>query len=131
MEEELQQYGEELFQEVEGLLDHDYSPVVQAPLYKRPRYEAEPAVVVKHIAAADHVGGTLGHNPDVMMMSGSKHRKYIEPPLDDMWPPPKTDGQPATPKVVDKLEALTNELKINISDTDGTRTVLLKVPREQ
>ncbi|XP_031837237.1 uncharacterized protein LOC116429016 [Nomia melanderi] len=126
MDEELQQYGEELLQEVEGLLDHDYSPVIQPPLYKRPRMDMEPSP--KCVLSSDHVGGTLcGRQESAIFKSG---RKYIEPPLDDVWPPPNPGGQ-KNGKVVDKLEALTNELKINISDSEGTRTVLLKVPQEQ
>lgn len=70
----------------------------------------------------------MGHGSDIM--DGKPSRRFIEPPLDDVWPPPKPGGEIAT-KIVDKLEALTNELKINISDADGTRTVLLKVPQEQ
>ncbi|CAK9801354.1 Cyclic AMP-responsive element-binding protein 3-like protein 4 [Anthophora plagiata] len=124
MDEELQQYSEELLQEVEGLLDHDYSPAIQPPLYKRPRMDIEP--VPKCVSSSDHVGGTLCGREDI-----TKHsRLYIEPPLDDVWPPPNPGGQKNT-KVVDKLEALTNELKINISDSEGMRTVLLKVPQEQ
>lgn len=125
MDEELQQYGE-LLEEVEGLLDHDYSPVVQVPLYKRPRYDNDQSS--KYKANMNHVGGTLNQKTE---FSDSKlSKKYTEPPLDDVWPPPKPGAEPAA-RVVDKLEALTNELKINISDADGTRTVLLKVPQEQ
>lgn len=126
MDEELQQYGEELLQEVEGLLDHDYSPALQVPLSKRPRYDSEP--VQKYGSALDHVGGTLGSKSGLLDVKPG--RKYIEPPLDDVWPPPKPGELPEM-KVVDKLEGLTNELKINISDTEGTRTILLKVPQEQ
>ncbi|XP_076624254.1 uncharacterized protein LOC143343337 isoform X2 [Colletes latitarsis] len=122
MDEELQQYSEELLQEVEGLLDHDYSPVIQPPLYKRPRIEIESTP--KCVSSSSHVGGTLCGRQNYISKST---RQYIEPPLDDIWPPPKPGGQ----KKVDKLEALTNELKINISDSDGTRTVLLEVPQEQ
>lgn len=125
MDEELQQYGEELLQEVEGLLDHDYSPAIQPPLYKRPRMDTESAP--KYVSSSDHVGGTLCGKQDTFSKSS---RKYIEPPLDDVWPPPNPGGQRSA-KVFDKLEALTNELKINISDSEGTRTVLLKVPQEQ
>lgn len=124
MDEELQQYSEELLQEVEGLLDHDYSPAIQPPLYKRPRMDMEPAP--KCVSSSDHVGGTLCGRQEISMSNPA--RKYIEPPLDDVWPPPNPGGQQ---KVVDKLGALTNELKINISDSEGTRTVLLKVPQEQ
>ncbi|XP_015594688.1 cyclic AMP response element-binding protein A [Cephus cinctus] len=125
MDEELQQYGEELLQEVEGLLDHDYSPVVQVPPHKRARYEVEPGP--KYSPSSDHVGGTL--------LGLKTERNYIEPPLDDVWPPPPPPEPPTIGKnglkTVDKLEALTNELKINISDADGTRTVLLKVPNSE
>ncbi|XP_015125069.1 cyclic AMP-responsive element-binding protein 3-like protein 1 [Diachasma alloeum] len=125
MDEELQQYGE-LLEEVEGLLDHDYSPVVQVPLYKRPRYDDDQPS--KYTTSMSHVGGTLNQKTE---FSDSKlSKKYIEPPLDDVWPPPKPGVEPGA-RVVDKLEALTNELKINISDAEGTRTVLLKVPQEQ
>ncbi|XP_053982336.1 cyclic AMP response element-binding protein A-like [Hylaeus anthracinus] len=125
MDEELQQYSEELLQEVEGLLDHDYSPVIQPPLHKRPRMDVE--LTQKCVSSSDHVGGTLCGKPEYITISG---RKYIEPPLDDVWPPPNPGGR-KNGKVVDKLEALTNELKINISDADGTRTVLVKVPQEK
>lgn len=134
-DEELQQYGEELLQEVEGLLDHDYSPVVQMPLYKRPRMENNEANT-KYAASSDQIGSTLYAALSNILGSQEKsfvkpsNRKYIEPPLDDVWPPPNPGGQ-TEPKVVDKLQALTNELKINISDSEGTRTVLVKVPREQ
>ena len=124
MEEELQQYGEELLQEVEGLIDHDYSPI-QMPVYKRLRFDTEPAP--KYVSSSDIVGGTLGSKKDGINTKPT--RKYIEPPLDDDWPPPKPGGTSET-KYVDKLEALTNELKINISDVEGTRTVFLKVPQE-
>lgn len=125
IDEELQQYGEELLQEVGGLLDHDYSPVVQMPLYKRPRLDNE--APSKYVSSMNHVGGTLGLKPDVAV---SKTKgQYIEPPLDDIWPPPNPGGQKTT-RVVDKLEAFTNELKINISDV-GTRTVLVKMPHDK
>ena len=126
MDEELQQYSEELLQEVEGLLDHDYSPAIQPPLYKRPRMDIEPPS--KSVSSSDHVGGTLWGRQEMAVSKPS--RKYIDPPLDDVWPPPNPGGQSGA-KVVDKLQALTNELKINISDSEGTRTVLLKVPQEQ
>lgn len=126
MDEELQQYGEELLQEVEGLLDHDYSPIMQMPLYKRPRLDNE--AVPKYVSSMNHVGGTLGLKADLAIPKAK--RQYIEPPLDDVWPPPNPGGQKAA-KVVDKLEALTNELKINISDVEGTRTVLLKMPHDK
>lgn len=125
MDEELQQYGD-LLEEVEGLLDHDYSPVIQAPLCKRPRYDDDQPC--KYTGSMSHVGGTLNQKTDYTDTKLSKN--YIEPPLDDVWPPPKPGIEPGA-RVVDKLEALTNELKINISDADGTRTVLLKVKQEQ
>ncbi|XP_046623543.1 cyclic AMP-responsive element-binding protein 3-like protein 1 [Neodiprion virginianus] len=120
------QCGEELLQEVEGLLDHDYnSPALAVPAQKRPRLDPDPAS--KMTSPYEYVGGTLGQGSGGDVKPG---RRFIEPPLDDVWPPPKPGGEAAT-KIVDKLEALTNELKINISDADGTRTVLLKVPQEQ
>lgn len=124
MNEELQQYSEELLQEVEGLLDHDYSPVVQVPHNKHPRLDTEPST--KCVSSSEHIGGTLCSRQEISKLG----KKYIDPPLDDVWPPPNPGGQ-QTARVVDKLEALTNELKINISDSEGTRTVLLKVPHEQ
>lgn len=123
MDEELQQYGEELLQEVEGLLDHDYSPAIQIP-YKRPRIDSE--TTPKYISSTNHVGGTLDSKPDLAI---SKKKQYIEPPLDDTWPPPNPGGQKTVK--VDKLEALTNELKINISDAEGTRTVRVKMPHDK
>lgn len=125
MDEELQQYGEELLQEVEGLLDHDYSPIIPMPLYKRPRIDNE--AIPKYVSSINHVGGTLGLKPDLAISKTKK--QYIEPPLDDTWPPPNPGGQKAVK--VDKLEALTNEFKINISDTEGTRTVLVKMPHDK
>lgn len=124
MEEELQQYGEELIQEVEGLMDHDYSPI-QMPIYKKPRFDNEPSP--KYISSFDLVGGALGSKEDIHT---NTFRKYIEPPLDDDWPPPKSGGR-LEAKLLDKLETLTNELKINISGAESTRTVLLKVPQDQ
>lgn len=127
MDEELQQYGEELLQEVEGLLDHDYSPAMQMPLYKRARIESE-AASTKYVSSMNHVGGTLGLKPHLVISKTDK--QYIEPPLDDVWPPPNPGGQ-KTVKMINKLEAFTNnKLKINISDTEGTRTVLVKMPHE-
>ncbi|KAK0173948.1 hypothetical protein PV328_007082 [Microctonus aethiopoides] len=125
LDEELQQCGEELLQEVDGLLDHDYSPIVQVPPYKRARHDNEQSS--KYILSTNHGAGMFTHKLDASDMKLSK--KYIEPPLDDVWPPPKPGGVPSM-KVVDKLEALTNELKINISDVGGTRTVFVKVPQE-
>ncbi|EFN65022.1 cAMP-responsive element-binding protein 3-like protein 4 [Camponotus floridanus] len=126
MDEELQQYGEELLQEVEGLLDHDYSPVMQMPLYKRARIDNEAASSPKYISSMNHVGGTLGLNPYLAISKTNK--QYIEPPLDDIWPPPNPGGQ-NTAKVINKIETLTNELKINISE--GTRTVLVQMPHDK
>ncbi|KAI4503979.1 hypothetical protein M0802_001382 [Mischocyttarus mexicanus] len=130
-DEELQQYSEELLQEVEGLLDHDYSPAVHMPLYKRPRIENE--VKNRKLSTLSKEFGSIldgvFNNHEMPYMKPS-NRKYIEPPLDDVWPPPNPGGK-TEPKVVDKLEALTNELKINISELEGTKTVLVKVPHEQ
>lgn len=126
MDEELQQYGEELLQEVEGLLDHDYSPVMQMPVYKRARIDNE--VATKYISSMNHVGGTLGLKPYLTISKTNK--QYIEPPLDDIWPPPNPGGR-KTVKVINKIETLTNEFKINISDTDGTRTVLVQMPHDK
>ncbi|XP_011641557.1 probable basic-leucine zipper transcription factor J [Pogonomyrmex barbatus] len=123
MNEELQQYGE-LLQEVEGLLDHDYSPVIQMPLYKRPRIDNE--ATPKYISSVNHVGGTLGLKSDLTISKAKK--QYIEPPLDDIWPPPNPGGQKTVK--VDQFETFTNELKVNISDAEGTRTVLVKMPQE-
>lgn len=128
MDEELQQYGEELLQEVEGLLDHDYSPVIQMPLYKRARIDNEAASSPKYISSMNHVGGTLGLKPYSAISKTDK--QYIEPPLDDIWPPPNPGGQ-NTAKIINKIETLTNELKINISDTEGTRTVLVQMPHDK
>lgn len=128
MDEELQQYGEELLQEVEGLLDHDYSPVMQMPLYKRARIDNEAASSPKYISSMNHVGGTLGLKPYLAISKTNK--QYIEPPLDDIWPPPNPGGR-KTVKVINKIETLTNEFKINISDTEGTRTVLVQMPHDK
>jgi cell division septum initiation protein DivIVA len=128
LDEEFQQCGEELLQEFEGLLDHDYNcPIAQVPPYKRSRSDNNQSTN-KYIASMDHVGGTLNQKSD--LPDAKLSRKFIDQPLDDVWPPPKPGGAQSA-KIVDKLEAITNELKINISDSDGTRTVLLKVPQEQ
>lgn len=120
------EFHEELLSECEGLLDHDYNtPIAHVPPSKRARYDNDQ---IKYVASMDHVGGTLNKQSDTPNIKLT--RKYIEPPLDDVWPPPKPNIRQPT-KIVDKLEALTNELKINISDADGTRTVLVKVPQEQ
>lgn len=129
MDEELQQCGEELLHEVEGLLDHDYSPVIaQIPLYKRPRVDND---VSRYISSANHMrgGDMLRSKPNVIFSNANK--KYIEPPLDDVWPPPNLGEQQKTFRMMDKLESLTNELKINISDAEGTKTVLIKMPHEK
>ncbi|XP_066584576.1 cyclic AMP-responsive element-binding protein 3-like protein 1 [Prorops nasuta] len=88
MDEELQQYGEELLQEVEGLLDHDYSPI-QIPPYKRPRI-MESETVSKYASSTNYVGGTLGARKDIG--ANPQIRQFIEPPLDDVWPPPNPGG---------------------------------------
>ncbi|KAL0123815.1 hypothetical protein PUN28_005976 [Cardiocondyla obscurior] len=125
MDEELQQYGEELLQEVEGLLDHDYSPIIQMSPYKRARIDSE--TTPKFVSSIGHVGGTLDLKPNFVISKTKK--RYIEPPLDDTWPPPNPGGQKTVK--VEKLEAPTNELKINISDTEGTRTVFVKMSHDK
>ena len=51
-------------------------------------------------------------------------KDYLVPPSDEIWPPPSPGD-----KVVEK--ALEEEIKVNISDAGGTRTIVLKVPKEQ
>lgn len=105
-------------------MDHDYDQVM--PSCKRFCSESEDTP--KHIPTMNHVGGTLGSKMDVVAPKAKI--KYIEPPLDDVWPPPNPGGQ-RTAKVVDKIEVLSNEVKINISDVEGTRTIFVKVPHEK
>lgn len=122
MEKELQQYGEELLQEFEGLMDHDYSNV-QMPSYRKEQFDNK---MSKNNILFELVGETFGSGNDINI---NPTLKYIEPPLDDYWPPPKPGGLSET-KVVNKLEVLTNKLKINISDTEGIRNVFVNVPQE-
>lgn len=81
--------------------DHDYGP---AP--KRSRAQ-EPAEPVEYLAGA---------------------KGFIVPPIDDDWPPPA--GRLRS-EIADKVVEYANEFKVNISDTRGTRTVVLQVPNEK
>lgn len=108
-------------QEVETLLDHDYSSAEEdGPIRKKARFE----VILPP-------GECIASKNDYFDVKPG--RKYIEPPLDDVWPPPKLGGNDSQKhRVVDKLQALTTELKLNLSDVgDGTHSVLIQIPREQ
>lgn len=121
MEKELQQYGEELLQEFEGLMDHDYSNI-QVPMYRKEHYDNK--LSQKNILS-EAIDETFGPGNDI---NSNPTLKYIEPPLDDYRPPPKPGGL-SEAKIANKLKALTNELKINISDTDGIRSVFVNGPQ--
>ncbi|KAJ9593430.1 hypothetical protein L9F63_015016 [Diploptera punctata] len=53
----------------------------------------------------------------------SAGKDYIVPPSDEIWPPPSPGD-----KVIEK--ALTEEMKVNISDAGGTRTIVLQLKHE-
>lgn len=74
-------------------------------------------------------------------------KEFIIPPLDDEWPPQKINNvlkpkeflipdvddewAPKHSALIDKIETLTAEVKVNISDSKGTRTVVIHVPKEK
>jgi hypothetical protein len=84
--------------------DHDYEP----PPSKRSHIEEKPEDIKPSLLSAG--------------------KNYIVPPPDETWPPPiPEDGH-----IGNMLEkALGEEMKVNISDAGGTRTVVLQVPKEQ
>ncbi|PSN31313.1 hypothetical protein C0J52_14622 [Blattella germanica] len=84
--------------------DHDYDP----PPLKRSR-----------------VGdGTDDVKPSLL----SAGKDYMAPPPDEIWPPP-SPGDKTIGRAMEKM--LGEEMKVNISDAGGTRTVVLQVPKEQ
>jgi hypothetical protein len=85
--------------------DHDYEP----PPLKRSRVD-------------DKV-------EDIKPSLLSSGKDYIVPPSDEIWPPPPTPGDSRISNMIEK--ALGEEMKVNISDAGGTRTVVLQVPKEQ
>lgn len=104
------------------LADHDYDP----PPAKKSRFRFEGLKETEEEAL---------------------RKKFIIPPVDDVWP--KSEGEEVKkPKefiipdiddkwvpnhsiLADKIESLTTEVKVNISDSKGTRTVVIHVPKEQ
>jgi hypothetical protein len=83
--------------------DHDYEPPP-----KRSRVDEKPEDI----------------NPSLLSVG----KNYIVPPPDEIWPPSAPeDGHISN--IVEKT--LGEEMKLNISNDGGTRTVLLPVPKEQ
>lgn len=58
----------------------------------------------------------------------SAGKDYTVPPSEEIWPPP-APGDSHISSMIEK--ALGEEMKVNISDSGGTRTVVLQVPKEQ
>jgi hypothetical protein len=84
--------------------DHDYEP----PPLKRSRIDEKPEDIKPSLLSAG--------------------KNYIVPPPDEIWPPPgPEDGHFSN--ILEK--ALGEEMKVNISNDGGTRTVVLQVPKEQ
>jgi hypothetical protein len=85
--------------------DHDYEP----PPLKR-----------------SHIDDTVEDIKPSLLSSG---KDYIGPPSDEIWPPPPAPGDSHISNMIEK--ALGEEMKVNISDAGGMRTVVLQVPKEQ
>jgi len=84
--------------------DHDY----EVPPLKRFRTDERPEDIKPSLLSAG--------------------RDYIVPPPDEIWPPPAPGDNHIT-NMIEK--ALGEEMKVNISDAGGMRTVVLQVPKEQ
>lgn len=103
------------------LVDHDYDP----PPAKRSRFNFEGFKETEEEAL---------------------RKKFVLPPVDDIWPQPSREAVtkpkefiipdiddkwvPKQSILADKIESLTTEVKVNISDSKGTRTVVIHVPKE-
>jgi len=84
--------------------DHDY----EVPPLKRFRTDERPEDIKPSLLSAG--------------------KDYIVPPPDEIWPPPA----PGDNRITNMIEkALGEEMKVNISDAGGMRTVVLQVPKEQ
>lgn len=106
------------------LLDHDYDP----PPSKRSRLNTD--------TEKDF------NSPEEPLMK----KEFIIPPVDDVWPSHKVDSSlkpkefiipdvddewiPNKSVLNERIEELTTEVKVNITDAKGTRTVLITVPKE-
>lgn len=111
------------------LADHDYDP----PPSKRSRFRFD-----DHNIRFDNFES---YN-DLLLK-----KNFIVPPVDDAWPekiekevkPPKRfiipdvddEWVPNKSALVDRIESITTEVKVNISDSKGTRTVVIQVPKEK
>lgn len=84
--------------------DHDY----EVPPLKRSRTDERPEDIKSSLLSAG--------------------KDYIVPPPDEIWPPPALGDNHIT-NMIEK--ALGEEMKVNISDAGGMRTVVLQVPKEQ
>lgn len=84
--------------------DHDY----EVPPLKRSRTDERPEDTKPSLLSAG--------------------KDYIVPPPDEIWPPP-APGDSHISNMIEK--ALGEEMKVNISDAGGMRTVVLQVPKEQ
>ncbi|PNF32454.1 hypothetical protein B7P43_G04887 [Cryptotermes secundus] len=85
------------------VVDHDYEPPI-----KRSHIKEKPEDITSSLLYAD--------------------KNYIVPPPDEIWPPPA----PEDGHIRNMLEKeLGEQMTVNISDSGGTRTVVLQVPKEQ
>lgn len=84
--------------------DHDY----EVPPIKRFRTDERPEDIKPSLLSAG--------------------KDYIVPPPDEIWPPPAPGDNHIT-NMIEK--ALGEEMKVNITDAGGMRTVVLQVPKEQ
>ncbi|KAL0271832.1 UNVERIFIED_CONTAM: hypothetical protein PYX00_008802 [Menopon gallinae] len=107
------------------LVDHDYDP----PPSKRNRLNfdvekdfnshEEPLLKKEFIIPpVDDVW------PGHKVNDALKAKEFIIPDVDDEWVPSKS-------VLTDRIEELTTEVKVNITDAKGTRTVVITVPKEK
>ncbi|KAK6631434.1 hypothetical protein RUM44_005961 [Polyplax serrata] len=104
------------------LVDHDYDP----PPSKRNRFhfdgfnkESEEEILRKQFILPP-VDDSW---PQSSRETATKPKEFIIPDVDDKWVPNQSI-------LIDKIESLTTEVKVNISDSKGSRTVVIHVPKE-
>ena len=106
------------------LVDHDYDP----PPAKKSRFhfseneETEEEMLRKKFILPPV--DDIWPEPSSVEKVGTKPKEFIIPDIDDEWVPKQS-------VLADKIESLTTEVKVNISDSKGTRTVVIHVPKEQ
>lgn len=103
------------------LADHDYDP----PPSKRNRFRFESfesynARALKKDFIVPPVDDVWPERTDKV----AKPKEFIIPDVDDEWIPTKS-------ALADKIESITTEVKVNISDSKGTRTVVIQVPKKK